>query len=62
MSKTFLAEFFRQRLLVIFTALSSFFGGTWIKQCNSNCPEQPYDKGFVLYKCPQIAAKAISKA
>jgi hypothetical protein len=38
MSETFLAESFRERLLVIFTALLPFY------------VEQPHDKGAALYK------------
>jgi hypothetical protein len=44
-----LAESFGQRLLVIFTASSSFY------------VEQPHDKDSSLYKYPTIAAKTISK-
>ncbi|MCW8834469.1 MAG: hypothetical protein OQK09_14360, partial [Colwellia sp.] len=44
-SKTFLAESFGQRLLVIFTALSPFY------------VEQPHYKGFTLYKYPTNSCK-----
>jgi hypothetical protein len=45
MSQTLLAESFRQRLLVIFTALSPFY------------VEQPHDKGSILYKYPTNRCK-----
>ncbi|PKH85133.1 hypothetical protein [Colwellia sp. Bg11-28] len=45
MSKTLLAESFGQRLLVICTALSSFY------------VEQPHDKGSALYKYPKKRCK-----
>ncbi|MGV2872029.1 hypothetical protein [Colwellia sp. E150_009] len=44
-SKTFLAESFGQRLLVIFTALSPFY------------VEQPHYKGSALYKYPTKCCK-----
>ncbi|MCW8833117.1 MAG: hypothetical protein OQK09_11755 [Colwellia sp.] len=44
-SKTFLAESFGQRLLVVFTALSPFY------------VEQPHYKGSTLYKYPTKRCK-----
>jgi len=56
MSKTLLAESFGQRLLVIFTALSPFYvtlhGCSLLDNAGAYCPEQPHDKGSVLYKYP----------
>jgi hypothetical protein len=46
MSKTLLAESFGQRLLVIFTALSSFY------------VEQPHGKDSALYKYPTNSCKS----
>jgi hypothetical protein len=46
MSKTLLAESFGQRLLVIFTALSSFY------------MEQPHGKDSALYKYPTNSCKS----
>ncbi|WP_081967663.1 hypothetical protein [Colwellia psychrerythraea] len=61
-NKTFLAESFGQRLLGIFTALSSFYvtlhGCSLLDNAGAYCPEQPHDKASVLYKPPTIRCKS----
>jgi hypothetical protein len=61
MSKALLAESFGQRLLVIFTALSPFYVALHVCSSLDNagayCPEQPHDKGSVLYKKPTSSCK-----
>ncbi|MCW8866452.1 MAG: hypothetical protein OQK09_16930 [Colwellia sp.] len=60
-SKTFLAESFGQRLLVIFTELSTFFvtlhGCSLLDNAGAYCPEQPHYKGSALYKYPTNSCK-----